>query len=266
MSPLHRRQLLAGFAGALTGSIAGCNGAGADTEATTNPTEDPETGTAASTASETDTVTASNPETARVRIAHMSPDAPDIVTSIDGDDIPVGYTLPFDHVSDYVEVPAGTHRVTVTETRDDTTLIDRDMTLEDGEYTFVATGEVMDDTSEFRLLPLVDDNTDPGDDTARLRLLHVSTDAGVIDVTVDPGQIGVDGLGFTERERVSIKPDEYTIQVRAETTDDGRGTISTQEMSLTGGSVYTAFVSGYLDVEFASVTSLGVTVTQDAGS
>jgi hypothetical protein len=173
MVALHGRHLLAGIGSALTVGLAGCGSDSGDEGTDTEP----ETGR------DTEPTTETRTGTARLRVAHMSPDAPDVVASVDGDVVPADLGIPFSRVGDYAEVPAGTRQFTVTELNGDDVFFDQEVTLDAADYTFVAAGEVIDD----------------------------------------------------------------------------------RELSLNGGTVYTAFASGYLDVEFASDASFELTVVQDAG-
>jgi hypothetical protein len=275
MPALHRRQVVAGIASALTVGLAGCGGnsgngtatdtgSGRDTDPTTETAVPAEEVTPART--ETETETEARSDTARVRIAHMSPDAPDLVASVDGDVVASNLGVPFGRVGDYVDVPAGSRRLTLAELDGDDVLFDREVALRAADYTFLAAGEVVDDEPEFRVLPLVDDNSDPGADTARLRVLHVSPDAGPVDVTVDPGPVLFEGLEFTDGGYVSVEAGDYTVEVRSGTTSGDGEVIDDREVSLNGGATYTVFASGYRDVEFASETSFELTVVRDATS
>jgi uncharacterized protein (DUF1684 family) len=261
MSALHRRRLLASISGAVAVGLAGCGG-----DSGYGPDTEPENGrdTEPITETRTPTATEMGSGTARVRVAHMSPDAPDIATSVDGDIVPASLGVPFGGVGDYAEVPSGTRQLTITELNDDGVFLDREVTFEPADYTFVAAGEVIDAEPEFRVLPFVDDNSDPGGSTARLRVLHVSPDAGPVDVTVGRGPTLFEGLEFTDGGYVPVEAGDYTVQVRPGTTNGDDEIIYDRDVSLDGGTVYTVFASGYLDVEFASDASFELIVVRDA--
>jgi hypothetical protein len=280
MSALHRRRLLASIGSALTVGLAGCGSDSPGSETGAEPATDPGTGRTTGTATPAETVTQTTTRadapagtatttgtasgTARIRVAHMSPDAPDLVASVDGAIVPEDLGVPFGRVGDYAEVPAGAREVSLTELNDDDVFFEREVALAAADHTFVAAGEVVDDDPEFRVLPLVDDNTDPGAETARLRVLHVSPDAGPVDVTVDAGPALFEDLGFAEGGYVPVEAGEYTLRVRSGSgTGDGE-VIEDQVVTLDGGAVYTAFVSGYRDVEFASEASFDLAVVRDA--
>jgi hypothetical protein len=261
MSALHRRRLLAGITSALTVGLAGCggdagDGTDTDTDTEVTPASEPTTETRTPT-------TEAGSDTARIRVAHMSPDTPDIATAVDGTVVPADLGIPFGGVGDYAEVPAGTRRLTVTELNDDGVFFDQEVTLETTDYTFVAAGETVDGEPGFRLLPLVDDNSDPGENTARLRVIHVSPDAGPVDVTVEAGPTLFEGLGFADGGYVPVEAGDYTVQVRPETTNGDGEVVYDRDVSLDGGSVYTAFASGYLDAGAADA-SFELTVVRDA--
>jgi hypothetical protein len=252
MSALHRRQLLAGIGRALSVGLAGCGG---DRPSGESPTVNP-----ALEGTPTPTETASN--TARVRVAHMSPDAPALVTTVDGEIVEGSLAVPFRGVGDYTAVTAGTRRVTITTEDDGTVLFDREVTLAATDYTLVAAGERVDDDPAFRVVELIDDNDRPDATTSLLRLVHVSPDAGALDVQVGSGAAQFDGVEFTDSVTESVPADQYGLIVQSERRADDDPDY-TRAVSLDGASIYTVFASGYLDVEFASDTSFELTVVRD---
>jgi hypothetical protein len=200
-------------------------------------------------------------ETASVRAAHMSPDAPDVDIYVDGDAALTG--VPFRAISDYLDVSAGAHQITITEagTRSNT-VFDAELALEAQDYTLVASGELGADS--FEVLPLVDDNSDPGDD-ARLRAVHVSPDAGTVDITVDAGPVLFDGVPFKGSGYVTVGAGDYAAQIRPDTSANDGQVAYDADVSLDGGAVYTAFASGYLSPgDEPTEEAFELTVVQDA--
>jgi len=199
---------------------------------------------------------------ANVRAAHMSPDAPNVDVYVDGSAAVTD--VPFRAVSDYLEVPAGAHQFTITEAgNQDNAVFDQEVTLEAADYTLVASGEVGEDT--FEVLPLADDNSDPGGDMARLRAVHVSPDAGAVDVTVSAGPVLFDGVEFKGSGYATVEANDYTAQVRPDTMGNDGEVVYDADVSLNGGTVYTAFASGYLTPDDEPVDeAFELTVVQDA--
>jgi hypothetical protein len=195
-----------------------------------------------------DGVVSETVDTANVRVSHMSPDAPNVDVYVDGsavlEDVAFGTT------SSYLEVSAGDHDVEITAAGDaDTVVFDDTITVAaDTDYTVAAAGEISDGADEaFAPLILEDDNSDPGSDTARLRLVHASPDAPAVDVTAaSTGDVLFDGVGYTESGSVEVPAGDYTVEVRGDTDSNDGSVVADFDVSLNGGTVYTAFAAGYL--------------------
>jgi hypothetical protein len=183
-----------------------------------------------------------------LRVAHMSPNAPNVDVYVD--DSTVLEDVPFGVVSDYLDLAAGDHTVEITAAGDqETSVFEGEVTLAaEQPYTVAAVGEVGDDADEaFRPLVLEDDNSDPGGDTARLRVVHASPDAPAVDVTVNStGDVLFDGVAFGESGYTEVPANDYTVQIRGDTESNDGEVVADYDVSLNGGSVYTAFAAGYL--------------------
>jgi hypothetical protein len=158
--------------------------------------------------------------------------------------------------------------VTITAAGDESTVaFEGDVTVEAGtSYTVAAIGELTSEDSEFRPLVLEDDVSDPGGDTARVRVVHASPDAPAVDVTVSAsGDAIVDGAAFGDTATVEVPANDYTLQIRGDTESNDGDVVADFDVSLNGGTVYTAFAAGYLtpDDEPAD-ESFDLLVTQDA--
>jgi len=253
-----RRRVLAGVGATVV--LAGCNGGngngGGDDEETATPTD-----TETDTPTDTPTMTAS----ARVRAAHMSPNAPNVDVYVDGD--AVLEDVPFGDISGYLELDAGTYTVEITPAGDpDTTVFNGDVPVEaETDYTVAAIGEVGDDVDQsFEALVLEDDNSDPGDDTARVRAVHASPDAPAVDITAD-GDVLFDGVEFGESDSVEVPAGDYTLEVRGDTEENDGDVVGEFDVSLAGGAAYTAFAAGYLEPDDEDDPAFELIVTQDTG-
>jgi hypothetical protein len=138
----------------------------------------------------------------------------------------------------------------------------------DTDYSVVAIGEIGDDANQsFEPLVLEDDNSDPGDDTARVRAVHASPDAPAVDITVaSSGDALFDGVEFGQSGYVEVPAGDYTLQIRGDTESNDGDVVAEFDVSLAGGQVYTAFAAGYLtpDDEPAD-TPFDLLVSQDTG-
>ncbi|MBX0287525.1 DUF4397 domain-containing protein [Halomicroarcula sp. F28] len=245
-SDTSRRKVLLGIGTAATVGLAGCGGSdgGGTPTGTGNMTE---TGTEAE-MTETETEDGETSGTAMVRVSHMSPDAPNVDVYVDGsavlEDVPFGTT------SGYLEVGAGDHDVEITAAgQPDTVVYDDTITVAaDTSYTIAAAGEISDGADEaFSPLILEDDTSDPGSDTARLTLAHVSPDAPAVDVTAaGEDTVLFDGVAYSQSGSVEVPAGDYTVQVRGDTDSNDGDVVAEFDVSLAGGEVYTAFASGYL--------------------
>jgi hypothetical protein len=187
--------------------------------------------------------------TANARIAHMSPDAPNVDVYVDGGD-PVLTDVPFGAASDYLEVPAGDRQVEITEAGNaDNSVFDNILTVEaDTDYTAVAVGHLGDGDQPFEVLTFVDDNSNVGDSDARLRAIHVSPDAPAVDVTAGGGSpVLFDGVAYGGSGYTTVEANDYTVEIRDDTDSNDGDVVADFDVSLNGGTVYTAFAAGNLD-------------------
>jgi hypothetical protein len=260
-----RRRILLGLGTGVTVGLAGCAGDGGDGTGTDSPTD---TSTATATETETPDETETPAGSANVRVAHMSPNAPNVDVLVDGS--PALEDVPFAAVSEYLEVPAGERQVEITAAGDpETSVFSGAVPVEaDASYTVAAVGEIGDDADEpFEPLVLEDDNSGPGSDTARVRLVHASPDAPAVDVTVaSSGDALFDGAAFGDASYAEVPAGDYTLQIRGDTESDDGDVVTEFDVSLAGGQVYTAFAAGYLspDDEPAD-TAFDLVVAQDTG-
>jgi len=280
-----RRRYIAGV-GAIAGTVllAGCGGNGTETEGT--PTETPmdgggdtPTATDADTESPTETEseetetdetdTGTSTGGAMVRVAHMSPDAPNVDVYVD--DEPALEDVPFGAVSDYLSLPANTYTVRITPAGDsETTVFEGDVTLEEEQaYTVAAIGEVSEGADQaFEPLVLEDDNEPADGDTARVRAVHASPDAPAVDITAGDGEtVLFDGVEYGQSGYAEVPAGDYTLEIRADTEENDGDVAAEFDVSVEGGEVYTAFAAGYLtpDDEPAE-TAFDLVVVQDTES
>jgi len=263
-STTRRRVLLGIGTGAVTG-LAGCGGNGGNETETATPTE---TATATDTATATETATETPSGMASVRVAHLTPNAPNVDVYVD--DSAVLEDVAFGTVSQYLDVPAGEREVDITAAGDaDTSVFSGTVPVEaDTDYTVAAIGEIGDDADQaFEPLVLEDDNSDPGSDTARLRAVHASPDAPAVDITAQSvDDVLFDGVAYGESGYTEVPGNDYTVQIRGDTESNDGDVVADFDVSLESGQVYSAFATGYLtpDDEPAD-TPFDLIVAQDTG-
>ncbi|WP_227380549.1 DUF4397 domain-containing protein [Haladaptatus halobius] len=184
----------------------------------------------------------------RIRIIHLSPDAPPV-------DVYLNETLlyqdvtPFNTGSSYVNVKTGTHRVTFVPAGKGLgeAVIDTRVTIQANDYTLAAIGEVAGCTdTPLRLVQFTDNNSGLKQNRARLRLVHASPDASGVDVTTaEKGRTLFENVEFGDGEYATLPVGDYTVSVGTTEGDCG-GTNAQFPLMLRGGRIYTAFLEGYL--------------------
>ncbi|WP_192498435.1 DUF4397 domain-containing protein [Halorussus halophilus] len=188
-------------------------------------------------------------DTAHVRVAHMSPDAPAVDVLVDGEAALEG--VEFGAVSDYLQLSAGEHEVTIQTTEDETVVFEDTVSFEaDTRYTVAAAGEVTEETFE----PLIfEDDFETDEENASVRLIHVSPDAPAVDVTVEEsGAVLYDNVSFgNATDYAEVPAGNYTLEVRPATEDDDGEVVATFDVSLDGDTAYSAFAAGYLNPDEA---------------
>lgn len=177
-----------------------------------------------------------------VRVAHLSPDAPNVDVRVDGSR--VLSNVPFKAVSDYLELAGGAHRVQVTPANAATpVVIDANVTLTAGtSYTVAAVGRLGNGT--LQPLVLTDDRT-PASGQARVRFVHASPDAPAVDVGVAGGANVFTNKSFKEFTAYAALPAAtYNLAVKPAGTPTVA--LSVPNVAVQAGYNYTIFAVGLL--------------------
>jgi hypothetical protein len=261
--------------------LAGCGGDGDDTDTPSDTeemnetpdmtdTDTPDMGMTDTDTPDMGTTDTDTPaDTANVRVAHVSPDAPNVDVYVDGGD-PVLADVAFGAVSGYLEVPAGDRQVEITAAGDpDTSVFNDTVTVAAGtDYTVAAAGELsMEGSEEFAPIVLEDDNSEVADGDARLRAVHVSPDAPNVDITAGGGDVVLfDNVPFGGSGYTTVGAGDYTVQIRGDTDGNDGDVVADFDVSLNSGTVYTAFAAGYLTPDDdPGDETFDLVVAQDSG-
>lgn len=255
----RRRFVKATGAALLISSLAGCgaqNGDGTttsesttvgdETTATDNGTTTGDDGTTTAGNETTDGTTADGGE-ARLRAVHASPDAPNVDVYVD--DAEALTDVSFGTVSDYLPLSTGSHAVRITAAGDaDTVVFDEEVELMAADYTAVALGELEEGAENAFAVQMLEDAAEaPDDETAVVRLVHASPDAPAVDVTVESsGDAVFDGVAFGETATAEVPAGDYTLQVRGDTENNDGDVAASFDVTVEGGTAYTAIAAGYL--------------------
>jgi hypothetical protein len=183
----------------------------------------------------------STSEPSNVMVVHASPDAPAVDLLLDNQ-IVNSTPLGFPQSTGYLEVTPGTRNVKVNASGTSTTVINADLTLNDGaNYTVFAINTL----ANIEPLVLVDDLTAPAAGNAHVRFVHLSPDAPAVDITLSDGSVVFGNQSFRDATAFTPLPaGTYPLQVRpaglsAVVLDLGNVTFE-------NGVIYTVFAKGFL--------------------
>ncbi len=179
----------------------------------------------------------------RVRVLHASPDAPAVDIFVDGSSAITG--LSFGSVSDYAELPAGSHNVKVFPAGmggGGQAVIDADITIDaNQDYTVGAVGRL----SSIRAIIMPDSAMAPGGNRANVRVLHASPDAPSVDVGVMGGPTLFSGVSFTEATPF-MAVDAGTVDLEVRPSGSTQPVLSIPGVDLQAGNNYTFVALGLL--------------------
>jgi Domain of unknown function (DUF4397) len=178
-----------------------------------------------------------------VRLAHLSPDTPEVdvyLSSVSASVAPkkfpgVGYGV----VSDYLTLPAGTYAVAMRgagASESSAPVLSTQVTIDAGKaYTVAGVGKHAD----LGLRVIEDDLSPPDSGKAKVRIVQASLQAPVLNVSVASGSTIADGVQFaTTTGYREVNQGSWTVNLQ----QAGGGKTSTVNCSLTGGNVYSLIV------------------------
>lgn len=183
-----------------------------------------------------------SPATAEVRVAHLSPDAPNVDVYVDGGR--VLENVPFTAVSNYLEVPAKTQTIEVFVAGSTMSpVINATLTWLPGDaYTVAATGLV----GEGDLAPIVlnDDRTGNPNGDAHVRFVHTSPDAPAVNIRVaNGGPLLFENVPFRGiADYIGVGAASYDLEVTL--TSDGTVVLTIPAVVLSTSTNYTVFAIG----------------------
>jgi hypothetical protein len=187
------------------------------------------------------TVAATTADTGRVRVVHMSPDAPAVDILVNGQPAITG--LAFKDASPYAALPAGTYAVAVTPAgANDTVVLGAELPVLDGaDATVVAVGTL----ATLNLLVLPDDNAAPAPGNAKLRFVHASPDAPAVDIAIKGGPVLFPNVAFGQYlGYVEAPAGTYDLEVRVAGTDTVA--LDLPGVAVADGQIVTVFAAGLL--------------------
>jgi hypothetical protein len=183
-------------------------------------------------------------EDACVRIVHAAVDAPEVDVYVE--DGLVAEALAAGAATEFIALPAGEGRsvklVPAGGSIDDN-LVESSVDFSGGVATDIVVGGSVDD------LKVINDTIDLSPisaDQARLRVVHVSPDAGGVSIVLNEGEPTFEGIGFESfTDAVILDADTYDVQV---IQDDGDNVLfRSEELTLEAGMVYDLIAAGSVD-------------------
>lgn len=178
--------------------------------------------------------------TSQLRVAHLSPDAPNVDVWVNR--ARVLENVPYEAISAYLTVPKGMHWVQVTPAgATSPVVIDAVISLGAGmPYTVAATGLL----AQNDLQPMViADNSSTSTTQAQVRFVHTSPDAPSVDVAVVNGPVLFSNVSFRAAgEYLSVNPGLYALEVRLAGTSTVALTVPGVELG--AGANYSIFAIG----------------------
>jgi len=209
-------------------------------------------------------------DTAYLRVAHASPDAPAVDVYVDNQSEMTD--VQFGDVGQYLALDAGNHTVTVRPAGDNqTTVFEGNVTLDARSVsTLYAAGEVSANSSApFGPVAVSDDAFTPGANDSAIRVVHLSPDAPAVDVTTSTANgtvVLAENVSYANASSyVTVPAGNYTVEVRGATATNDGPVVATVDVSLSGGEAYSAVALGYLDTSTApAATPFQVSLNRDA--
>lgn len=200
--------------------------------------------------------------TAKVRVVHASPDAPAVDVFVDG--TAALTNVSFFTASDYLDLPAGPHKVAVAPTGagESAAVISADVTLEAGKaYTVAAVGKL----AEIKAQIYNDNLAAPAAGKAHVRVIHASPDAPAVAVKLADGTALIPTLAFPNgSDYLPVDAGTYDIQVTPAGANDV--VLDLAGTALTAGTIYDVFATGELANIQAEVKTFTPTATTGAAS
>lgn len=180
---------------------------------------------------------------AHIRMVHLSPDAPSVMVEVDGEPVEALSNVSYRDASPYLPIPAGPHDVAVYAVGDPSEpVLEVSITPEAGEsYTVAGVGLLEDDTFGARLFE--DDNSEPDEGRARVRVIHAVPDVGPATVSVENGPELFTLPGFANAsDYAEVDAGTYTFELTPAGAEEPAFEIPDVEVE--EGEVYTAFAIG----------------------
>ena len=186
---------------------------------------------------------AENERPARIRLLHAIPDAPNVDIFLNGTRVLKDFS--YRKTTDYLAVPKGKYQVDVYPAGNHvSSLISRKIDVGSGKsYTAVAAG-----SGKKLYLQTYEDQFDVPNGEAKMRFIHLSPDAGEVDLAVKNSDIIFHNIPFRKATNyLNITPMNVDLEVRKAGTKDVA--LSLPNVNFLPNNVYSIFVIGFANDE-----------------
>jgi len=203
-------------------------------------------------------------QTAFLRVAHTSPDAPPVDVEIANQT--VLSDVAYGNVSDYLAVQDGVYTVNISAADSGTDVFNGTVSVQARTVTtLAATGEVSENgTQPFQPIGFADDAWTPAANESALRIAHLSPDAPEVDVTAAGGSVVLaENVSYQDATDYTMVPSgNYSVEIRESTPTNDGPLVAIEDVSLENGTAYTGMAVGYMIPEEAPAnTTFDVQVT-----
>ncbi|MCQ9280577.1 DUF4397 domain-containing protein [Priestia aryabhattai] len=190
-----------------------------------------------------DNFTSAAVQEAMIRVVHASPDAPEVDIYVDNQSIVVGAS--FKDVTDYLKVPAGSHKVEVyaigTKGKEKP-VISTNVTVEANKaYTLAAINQVA-----HLELKVAQDDMNVAKGKSKIRIAHFSPDAPAVNVGINHGPTLFKDTTFKQMTNYS-EVDAGTYDLTIATSQDNKKILEIPNLNLEANTVYTVLAINKAD-------------------
>lgn len=148
-----------------------------------------------------------------MRFIHASPDAENVDVLLD--EGTVFTNVAFSEWTEYIEVPTGTHTVTLRLTTLGTPILSDTVPITETDYTLAAAGTWAAGGRDFELLRLIDDNSAPDPNMARGRFVHLVPDAPPVSIAIDGDLLDEDVSYGDATDYATVASGSHAVQISA---------------------------------------------------
>ena len=204
-------------------------------------------GSCAPMTSSANTTKAADAPMAMVRVAHLSPNTPNVDIWVNGKVVDTLKNVPYKTVSGYLKLPVGKYDLAVyaAGSTSNPAIDVKGLALEAKAYTVAAIG-VLGGTGASALKPSVFvDDVSVSTGKARVRVIHASPDAPAVDVAVQGGAVIVPNLSYPNATGyLELNAATYPLEIRP--AGQAAAVFKFSTPALQAGKVYTVFAIGRL--------------------